>query len=143
MIISPQLVFLAGVALCTRPCGEMRVRSRQVRKAVLGLYGSRAGWETRSSLDRSSTSGPWGGLGAMVRLEMVGEDQDRPASEADAGTTQVNQEEEPVEGRFYAGPPPSAAVAYVNTWSPLDDCDASNGTLPQQSTLTQLQPVYP
>ena len=49
--------------------------------------------------------------------------------EEEEGEEEEAEEEEPVEGRFYAGPPPSAAVAYVNTWSPLDDCDASNGTL--------------
>ena len=65
------------------------------------------------------------------------------AAEEEEEEAEEEEAEEPVEGRFYAGPPPSAAVAYVNTWSPLDDCDASNGTLPQQSTLTQLQPVYP
>ena len=58
------------------------------------------------------------------------------------------EEEEPVEGRFYAGLPPSAAVAYVNTWSPLDDCDADNGTLcphphPHHSTFTPTPTLTP
>ena len=69
--------------------------------------------------------------------------EEAAAAEEEEEEAEEEEAEEPVEGRFYAGPPPSAAVAYVNTWSPLDDCDASNGTLPQQSTLTQLQPVYP
>ena len=59
--------------------------------------------------------------------EPPGEEQQ--AEEEEEGEEEEAEEEEPVEGRFYAGPPPSAAVAYVNTWSPLDDCDASNGTL--------------
>ena len=37
--------------------------------------------------------------------------------------------EEPVEGHYYAGAPPAAAVSYVNTWAPLDACTADNGTL--------------
>ena len=53
-----------------------------------------------------------------------------PGEEPEQEPEQEPEEpEEPVEGRFYAGAPPSAAVAYVNTWAPLDACDASNGTL--------------
>ena len=47
----PVACLLVGVALRARPCGEMRVRSRLVRKTALDFYGSRAGWETRSPRD--------------------------------------------------------------------------------------------
>ena len=38
MSIPPLSVFLLGVALRARPCGEMRVRSRLVRKTALDFY---------------------------------------------------------------------------------------------------------
>ena len=70
--------------------------------------------------------------------------QARTAQPPAAPKEQPEEEEEPVEGRFYAGLPPSAAVAYVNTWSPLDGCDADNGTLyPSPLTLTTHLHPYP
>ena len=54
-------------------------------------------------------------------------DADEPGAEAEADAEEP--EEEPVEGHFYAGPPPAAAVPYVNTWAPLDPCSADSGTL--------------
>ena len=70
--------------------------------------------------------------------EEEGEDDDDDDDEDE----EEEDEEEPVEGRFYAGLPPSAAVAYVNTWSPLDGCDADNGTL-HPSPLTLTPHLYP
>ena len=42
---------------------------------------------------------------------------------------ECGEEASAVEGAFYAGQPPRAAVAYINTWAALDPCAPGNGAL--------------